>query len=294
MPFSVARYLGRPDVLAGDGVDVAELQAQVRRLEVRARQAMQAGIAGQYRSAFRGRGLELEEVREYRSGDDVRTIDWNVTARNEQLFVKVYREERDLTVLLLVDLSASTRFGSGVLTVHDLIAEVSSLFVLAGARRDRVGAVLFDAGVRRLIPPRRGWRHGLRIVREVLAAEPDGDGTAFAEALRTADRLLQRRGVVVAVVDGSCPMPRREMVATANRHDLVIVRAHDPLAAAGPESATVPARAAEGGQRFTFDRGIGEPAPVPAGIDVVELSTNREYLPQVRDMLERRERRRAR
>ncbi len=294
MRLSLARYLGRPDVRRTDGPDISALQAEVRRLEVRARQAMQAGIAGQYRSAFRGRGLELEEVREYRSGDDVRTIDWNVTARNDQLYVKVYREERDLTVLLLVDLSASTRFGSGVLTVHDLITEVSSLFVLAGARRDRVGAVLFDESIRRLVPPRRGWRHGLRIVREVLGAVPAGSSTVFADALRTADRLLQRRGVVVAVVDGACPMPRRELVATANRHDLVIVRVHDTLATVGPRGGVLPAQSAEGGQRFTFDRGRDETIRVPSGIDVVELSTDREYLPQVREMLERRERRRAR
>src|SRR5210317_844570 len=112
---------------------------------------MESGLAGQYQSAFRGLGLEFEEVREYRRGDDVRTIDWNVTARTGELHVKRYREERDLTVLLVVDLSASTRFGSGVMTVHDLIAEVSGLFALAAARRDRIGAVLFDDGVRRVI-----------------------------------------------------------------------------------------------------------------------------------------------
>ena len=131
---SWAQWLGRPvpaDPIQNVG---PELRAQVRRLEIRARQAMEAGMAGRYRSAFKGRGLEFDEVREYRSGDDVRTIDWNVTARTGDLHVKRYHEERDLTVLLLVDLSASTRFGSGVMTVHDLIAEASSLFALAASR----------------------------------------------------------------------------------------------------------------------------------------------------------------
>ncbi|MCP3858822.1 MAG: DUF58 domain-containing protein, partial [Phycisphaeraceae bacterium] len=169
----------------------------MRKLEIRARQAMESGLAGQYQSAFRGLGLEFEEVREYRAGDDVRTIDWNVTARSGFLHIKRYREERDLNVLLLVDLSASTRFGSGVMTVHDLIAEVGGLFALAAARRDRVGAILFDDGVRKVIPPRLGWRHGLRVVREILAAEPAGHATALADAIRAAGRMLHRRGVVI-------------------------------------------------------------------------------------------------
>jgi uncharacterized protein (DUF58 family) len=139
---------------------------------------MESGLSGQYQSAFRGLGLEFEEVREYRAGDDVRTIDWNVTARTGFLHIKRYREERDLNVLLLVDLSASTRFGSKVMTVHDLIAEVAGLFALAAARRDRVGAILFDEGVRTVIPPRLGWKHGLRVVREVLAAEPRGGSSS--------------------------------------------------------------------------------------------------------------------
>ena len=197
----VRSFLGRPLPAVHNREFSSEIRAQVRRLEIRARQGMESGLAGQYQSAFRGLGLEFEEVREYRTGDDVRTIDWNVTARTGSLHVKRYREERDLTMLLLVDLSASTRFGSGVMTVHDLIAEVAGLFALAAARRDRVGAILFDEGVRTVIPPRLGWRHGLRVVREVLAAEPGGHGTALADAVRAAGRLLHRRGLVFALDD---------------------------------------------------------------------------------------------
>jgi uncharacterized protein (DUF58 family) len=288
------RFLGQPRP-EGFGRDAdAELRAQVRRLEVRARQAMEAGLAGQYQSAFRGRGLEFEEVRDYRLGDDVRTIDWNVTARTGLLHVKRFREERDLTVLLLVDLSASTRFGSGVMTVHDLIAEVSSLFALAAARRDRVGAVLFDDGLRRVIPPRRGWRHGLRVVREVLVASPSGRGTALAEAVRAAHRIMHRRGVVVMVVDEDCPLPRREVVALAGRHEVVVVRVGDPLLERGYPAAVVPVADPEGGGRGVL---AGRPRRRPqqglAGVDLVELSTASDYLPVVQAMLERRERRRA-
>ena len=287
-------YLGKPQPL--DPVQDAgpELRAQVRRLEIRTRQAMQAGLTGQYQSAFRGLGLEFEEVREYRRNDDVRTIDWNVTAKTGELHVKRFREERDLTMLLVVDLSASTRFGSGVMTIHDLIAEVSSLFALAAARRDRVGAILFDESVRRVIPPRLGWRHGLRVVREVLGAVPAGHGTAVAEALGAAGRMLRRRGVVVVVVDRSCAMPRRELLALGGRHEVVLVRVGDPLLRRGLVDGAMPVVDAEAGRRAVL---YGAPRPreddVPPGIDVVELSTDADYMPAVITMFRERERRRV-
>ena len=291
---SLASYLGRPRPEAPARDVGAELRAQVRRLEIRARQAMESGLAGLYQSAFRGLGLEFEEVREYRAGDDVRTIDWNVTARSGFLHVKRYREERDLNVLLLVDLSASTRFGSGVMTVHDLIGEVAGLFALAASRRDRVGAILFDDGVRTLIPPRLGWRHGLRVVREVLAAEPRGHGTALDEAIRAAGRMLHRRGVVIILADQTCVLPRRELVALAGRHEVVVVRIGDELLERGFAAAALPVVDAEGGERGVI-RGPGEVkrTPMPPGVDLVELRTDEDYLPAVRAMFERRERRRA-
>lgn len=285
-------YFGRPAPVDPTADAGADLRAQVRRLEIRARQAMEAGLTGQYQSAFRGLGLEFEEVREYRYGDDVRTIDWNVTARTGELHVKRYREERDLTVLLLVDLSASTRFGSGVMTIHDLIAEVSSLFALAAARRDRIGAILFDDALRSVIPPRLGWRHGLRVVREVLGAQPKGSGTAFAAAVRGAGHLLHRRGIVIAVVDRSCPLPRRELLALASRHEVAVVRASDELARTGLVGSRLPVVDAE-----THRPGVvrGRPAEVsdavPLGIDAIDLVTDTDYLPVVRALLEKRERR---
>jgi len=295
MRASFASYFGRP--LPGEPPQDAgaELRSQVRHLEIRARRAMESGLAGQYQSAFRGLGLEFEEVREYRPGDDVRTIDWNVTARSGFLHVKRYREERDLTVLLLVDLSASTRFGSGVMTVHDLIAEVAGLFALSAARRDRVGAILFDDGVRKVIPPRLGWRHGLRVVREVLGAEPRGQGTALDEAVRSAGRLLHRRGIVIILTDQGSELPRRELVALGGRHEVVVVRVADALLENGPPHGGLPVSDPESGQRAVV-RGAGRVAPpsVPPGIDAIEIDTGRDYLPAVRAMLEGRERRRAR
>ncbi len=290
----LGRWLGRPQPQDHGANGESRLRADVRRLEIRARRAMESGLDGQYQSAFRGLGLEFEEVREYRPGDDVRTVDWNVTARTGSLHVKRYREERDLTVLLLVDQSASTRFGSGVMTVHDLAAEVAALFALAAARRDRVGAVLFDDGVRAVIPPRPGWRHGLRVVREVLASRPSGRGTALSAAVRAAGRILHRRGIVVAVVDRACPLPRRELAALAGRHEVVVVRLGDPLLDRPPARLALPVVEAESGRRGVLTgraRGTGD--VLPAGVDVVDLSTAEDYLPTVRALLERRERRRA-
>lgn len=294
IPGALARWLGQ--TAPADPVQHVgpELRAQVRRLEIRARQAMEAGMAGRYRSAFKGRGLEFDEVREYRSGDDVRTIDWNVTARTGDLHVKRYHEERDLTVLLLVDLSASTRFGSGVMTVHDLIAEASSLFALAASKQDRVGAVLFDDQIRSLIPPRSGWRHGLRVVREVLGSAPGGHGTAVDEAVSAAGRLLHRRGVVFLVVDRTCSLPRRSLAALAGRHDVVVVRVGDPLLEGGFKGGPVPVADVEKGRRWIAGRtrGTRQKISVP-GVDFVDLSTDQDYLPAVQALFERRERRRA-
>jgi uncharacterized protein (DUF58 family) len=291
----LASYLGRPKPLPASRDVNAELRAQVRRLEIRARQAMESGLAGEYQSAFRGLGLEFEEVREYRAGDDVRTIDWNVTARTGFLHVKRYREERDLNVVLLVDLSASTLFGSGVMTVHDLVAEVAALFALAAARRDRVGAILFDETIRTVIPPRLGWRHGLRVVREILGAEPSGAATAVDEAVRAAGRMLRRRGVVIILVDQACDLPRRELVAMAGRHDVVVVRLGDRLLESGAEGMALPVVDSESGARAVIRGGsaVAVAAP-PPGVDLIEIRTGDDYLPAVRAMLERREKRRAR
>jgi uncharacterized protein (DUF58 family) len=291
---ALGRWLGRPR--PADVVELAgpELRAQVRRLEIRARQAMETGLAGRYQSAFKGRGLEFEEVREYRPGDDVRTLDWNVTARTGQLHVKQYREERDLTVLLLVDLSASTRSGSGVMTVHDLIAESASLFALAASKRDRVGAVLFDERVRTLIPPRLGWRHGLRIVREVLGSVPAGHGTAVDEAVAAAARLLTRRGVVILVTDRECPLPRRPLAALAGRHDVVVVRVADRLTEGAVPMPELPVVDVESGRTQVLSGRVrrGEEDRI-AGVDVITLTTGEEYLPAVQALFELKERRRA-
>ncbi len=291
------RYLGQPGYSPASKPDEAQLLGQVRRLEVRARQAMMSGLAGQYRSAFKGRGLEFEEVREYHTGDDVGTIDWNVTARTGRLHVKLYREERDLTVFVLADISASTRFGSGVMTVHDMIAEVAGLFALAAARRDRVGAILYGSSLAKVIPPRRSWRHGLRVVRELLSVEPEirADRTAVGEAMQTAGRLLHRRGIVLVVTDAACSLPLRELTGLWAKHEVVVIRVSDQLMEGLRAPVVLPVREAEGRGRGLLAGPVRvRRISTPRGLDVLDLSTQEDYLPAVRALLKRREKRRVR
>jgi len=270
------------------------LRTLVRRLEVRSRQLIQTGSFGRFHSAFRGRGLEFEEVCEYQRGDDVRVIDWNVTARTGRLHVKHFHEERDLTLLLVVDTSYSTLCGSGVMTVHDLITEVSSLFALAAAQRDRVGMVLFDESVRCIIPPRRGWRHGLRVVREVVSCSPRGSRTGISAALQAAGGMLTRRGIVVLVIDQACELPRRELSTLAARHSGVVIRVSDPLLLRTGPSRVLPVIDNESGWRGAMAGPAVSPrVPRLAGIDLVDLRTDEDYLPAIRQLFERRERRYA-
>src|SRR5687768_7822817 len=170
---------------------------KIRRIQIRTRTILDAGIVGAYHAVFKGRGMEFAEVREYQPGDDVRSIDWNVTARTGVPHVKKFIEERDLTLLLLVDLSGSQRFGSQFLLKRDYAAEVAAVLAFSAvANQDRVGAVLFTDRIEAYVPPGRGRDHALRIVRDLLALEAKGRGTDLAAALQFARRVMRRRGIV--------------------------------------------------------------------------------------------------
>src|SRR5262245_32829691 len=175
---------------------------KIRRIQIRTRTILESGIGGAYHAVFTGRGMEFAEVREYQAGDDVRTIDWNVTARMGSLHIKKFVEERDLTLLLLVDVSGSQAFGSNYLLKRDYAAELAAVLAFSAvANHDRVGAVLFSDRIERHVPPARGRDHALRIVRDALAIEPRGRGTDLAAALRFAQRVMKRRGIVAVISD---------------------------------------------------------------------------------------------
>jgi uncharacterized protein (DUF58 family) len=205
-----------------------EVMREVRRLEITTRHLVRDIVAGEYSSAFRGRGVEFSEVREYQPGDDVRTIDWNVTARLGAAYVKRYLEERELTVLFILDASASGNFGTRLRTKHALAVEVCAVLALAAARNsDRIGAVWSTDRVERFVPPRRGRRHALRVINDLLAFEPEGKRTDLAGALRFVEPVLRRHAVVFLVSDflTSAYLPDLELLA--RRHDVIALQLFD-------------------------------------------------------------------
>ena len=206
-----------------------EVMGEVRRIEIVTRHLVRSIVAGEYSSAFRGRGVEFSEVREYQPGDDVRSIDWNVTARLGAAYVKRYLEERELTLLFLVDASASEDFGTRIRTKRALAVEVCAVLALAAARNnDRVGVAWATDRVEGFVSPRRGRRHVLRIISDLLAFEPAGTGTNLAAALEFADSILRRRSVVFLVSDFLTAGYQLALERLARRHDVIALQLHDP------------------------------------------------------------------
>lgn len=207
----------------------ADLLRQVRRLHLYARRLAQGQLGGAYHSAFKGAGLIFEEVREYQPGDDVRTIDWNVTARVGRPFVKRFVEERESTLLLVVDLSASLDFGSTGCSKRQAAAEVAALLALCAAlHKDRVGAVLGTRQVERFLPPCKGSRHLQRLLRDVLAYQPVGRGTDLGALLQAVVRTQRRRAIVVVLSDFLTAGYEPLFLRVARRHDLIAIRLADP------------------------------------------------------------------
>jgi uncharacterized protein (DUF58 family) len=231
-----------------------ELLAQVRRLTIRSRRAVEEVFSGAYRSAFRGKGLEFAEVREYVVGDDVRAIDWNVTARAGRPFVKRFDEERELTVVVAMDLSGSLLFGSRARTKRETAAEAGALIALAAARnRDRVGLLLFTDRIELYLPPAKSRARSLRIVREMLAFEPEGRGTDLAQALAFLGRVLRRRAIVFLVSDWIASDFARPLAYLGRRHETVSLEVSDPFEREPPPEGLLRARDLETGRAVWVD-----------------------------------------
>jgi uncharacterized protein (DUF58 family) len=285
-----------------------EVTHEVRRLEITTRHLVRDIVAGEYSSAFRGRGVEFAEVREYQPGDDIRTIDWNVTARLGSAYVKRYLEERELTVVFVVDRSASGGFGSRVRTRGDLAAEVVAVLAFAAARNnDRVGLMLATDRVESYTQPRKGRRHALRVISELLAFTPEGRGTDLGVALATLESSLHRRAVIFLVSDFLATGYEPALARLARRHDLVAIQIVDPRERELPDVGLVTLWDPESGdwrvvdtadrevrRRFSerataFDRGL-ERMLMERGADRLQLETGRAYAEPLLAFFRRRER----
>ncbi len=230
-----------------------EVLKQVKQIELRTRRIVGSLFSGEYRSVFRGQGIEFAEVRAYQHGDDFRAIDWNVSARMGHPYVKLFHEERELTVLLIVDRSGSVEFGDPIRKA-DRAVEVGSVLALAATRQnDRVGALIFSEGVDHVVPPAKGRRHALRVIRDMLTFRPKGSGTNLALALAYAAKLLRHRSIVVVLSDFRAKGWEDQMRRLARRHEVVAITVDDARERAIPDAGWIELEDAEDRTRVLVD-----------------------------------------
>ncbi len=301
-----------------------QILKKVRQVEIRSRRFVTDTMVGAYHSVFKGQGMDFEEVREYAPGDDVRNIDWNVTAKMDRPFVKKYREERELTIMLCVDLSASGDFGSVDQSKRELAAELASVLAFSATRNnDKVGLLLFTDKVEKVIFPKKGRQHVLRVIRDILFYEPQNRGTDIPLALRYLNRILRRRAVTFLLSDfiteeslswirpttGKKDELYKTIELTSKRHDLICIDLSDPREFELPNVGIVTLEDAETGEMVEIDtanrqlrdlyrhqnakrheslrRGLRS-----SGVDHLSVSTSEPYITALREFFIKRERRR--
>ncbi len=298
-----------------------EILRKVRQIEIRSNRFVSEALAGSYHSAFKGQGIDFEEVREYQPGDEVRSIDWNVTAKMNVPFVKQYREERELTIILVVDLSASGDFGSDEQSKRERLAELSALLAFsADKNNDKVGLILFTDEVEIYLPPAKGHKHGLRILREILFHKTKGKGTDLSRSLRFLNGVLRRRAIVFLLSDfiirehsdveeSMEEIFLKELSTTRRRHDLVCAHVYDPREEELPDMGSILLEDAETGELMEIDTGSDifreryasearkrkeelEKRFLRRGIDLFNFSTAEDYVFRLREFFKLRQNRR--
>ena len=293
------------------GATTTEILKKIKTLEIRTRGLVETAFAGDYHSVFKGRGMNFEDVREYQPGDEIRSIDWNVTARMGNAYVKKFTEERELTVMLIVDVSASGNFGSTSQSKRELAAEVACLLAFSAIRNnDKVGLLLFTDRVELFIPPKKGRSHTLRLIREILFFEPQGRGTHPALALDYLNKIVTRRAVVFFISDFQAPDFSQSLAVSGRRHDFIAIRIQDEREKVFPDVGIITLEDAETGEQIevnTSSRSLrtafsdsvqkdeSELARTLArsNIDAIALRTGEDYLPALRSFFNQRERRLA-
>ena len=286
-----------------------EVLRQIRRLQLKARRAVEDLLGGEYHSVFKGTGIAFEEVREYQPGDDIRAIDWNVTARIGHPFVKRFIEERELTVLLAIDCSGSQQFGTRIQQKREVAAELAAVLAFSAiSNNDRVGLLQFTDRVERFVPPRKGVRHVLRLIRDVLFFQPQHKGTSLREGLDYLNRVLHRRTIVFLFSDFLDRDYENSFKRTGRRHDLIAVRVADVREEELPAVGLVELEDAETGEHLLLDTGSRRVREAyqaagaarreslrqlanTAGVDLIEVSTNGRHLDELIKFFQMRERR---
>lgn len=289
-----------------------EVIKNIRRVEIKTRRMAADFFTGHYRSVFKGRGMEFDEVRQYTPGDDIRSIDWNVTARMGEPFIKKFVEERELTIIFLLDLSQSCVFATTTRLKRDLAAELSSVLALSAIRNnDKVGFIAFTDKIEKFIPPAKGLKHVLWVVRESLYFKPQGKGTDIAAAIEYLNKVASRRAVVFIISDFHAPEYSKALSIANKRHDVIAVTLTDPVELALPNVGIITLEDAETGQLFVVDtssatvrRQYKEKAARlfearkrlfrTSGIDHIEITTDVPYIKTLIRFFKVRERRLSR
>ncbi len=290
-------------------METKELLKKVRQLEIRTRGLVNQVFSGEYHSVFKGRGMSFSEVREYQIGDDVRAIDWNVTARFDHPFIKIFEEERELTVMLLVDMSGSQFFGSQGQLKRDIAVEISAILAFSAMKNnDKVGALLFSDQIEKFIPPRKGQSHALRIVRELISFEPKHLATSLKGALDYLNHVLKKRSIVFVISDFMDSGYEASLRIAGKRHDLIGIRLLDPRENELPRVGLVTFRDAETGTQRWVDTGNARVSAafrayrravedsrratfIKAKLDSIDIRLDKPYMKPLVDFFRLRERR---
>ncbi len=266
-----------------------ELIKKIRHIEIKSNKLVEEVFSGEYRSGFRGKGIEFEDIREYYPGDDIRSIDWNVTARHNKAFVKQFSEERELNIFLLIDMSRSNSFGSK----KDLIAEVGATLAFSASRNnDRVGVIFFTDKVEKFIPSKNGRKHVLSIIENILNFEPQSKGTDLAKALQHFNRIEKKQCVVFLISDFLDDGYTKDLKVTANRHDLVLVRVIDRAEEIIPAGAIFTIEDLESGETIVLDNMKNSFRPdtnmVLSKRNLINIYTDEDYVRPLKQFFKRR------
>lgn len=287
-------------------MDTSEILKKVRKIEIKTRGLSQNIFAGEYHSAFKGRGMTFSEVREYQYGDDVRTIDWNVTARFGHTFVKIFEEERELTVILLIDVSGSRDFGTIHQTKKDMITEIAAVLAFSTIQNnDKIGVIFFSDKIEKFIPPQKGRKHVLHIIRELIDFEPQSQRTNIAEALKYFTNAIKKSSTAFVISDFMDKDFERELTISSKKHDIAAIQVFDRRETELPNVGILKLKDAESGQRIYIDTSekkvrtmyknlwgeaqlANQKIFTHSGVDTVSISTSDDYVKKLMQLFQMR------